>query len=64
LSVAQPNSSWPLHAERVGAAVAEAGARAASATTRRAARGAERKDRPRYTHRRNVEAVIDVLIWK
>jgi hypothetical protein len=35
-----------------------------SAARMSAAARAERKDRARYTHRRNVEVGMDVLIWK
>jgi hypothetical protein len=54
--VAQPNSSCPRHAFNVGAAPADPGARAANVARARAAARAERKDRPRYTHRSKVEA--------
>ena len=62
--VAQPNSSWPRQGFSAGAAPAEAGATAASVARVSAATRAERKDRPRYRHRRKVEALLDLLIWK
>ena len=63
-SVPQPKLVAAGHGDSAGAAAADPGARTASAARTRADDGSGTQDRPRYTHRRKVEAGLDVLIWK